>query len=444
LGRATDADEETELTSNIEPLKLEPVMNLSALPLAVLFCLNTLSALHAEEEASRVWTNQQGRAIQAKLFAVTKDGVVLQMEGGARSTVSLATLSQPDQLYVQQWSKKTGGEVVAVPTPVAPVSSELTWPPVVGVNPKATTITVGELNAGERKFHYQSGSFRFVANAALTGTVMKEIATDFELVRALMVQLPWGWQPKPKEGTHFLVYLTETDQDYIALGGNDQSSGGSKDDYVFSKFSAIGLKKVGAHYGYDAREKTEGEVVGLTSRLLLLDSRNLTYPWAALGLEELLCRVAYHNGTFKFKGLQSELKTRIEELVRNGVELDLTRLITFLHMPWKEMRSDVQLIRRQNFCDGLLLVYYFGFLEGGGLGTHLHQYYRDISQESLGWRAFRETAGKSARPRAPDEAGGYPIWALEHLDKLLAGRTDGQLRADIVAKFRSINLKFVK
>lgn len=322
----------------------------------------------------------------------------------------------------------------------APGNAAATWPAVITINPKALNILEGRQEPDKRQFHYRSGSFQFVAYAPLTGTVMKEVATDFELMEALFDQMPWGWQPKPKEGAHFRVFLTETMDDFIALGGNDSSSGGSKDDYIFTKFSSLGLKKVGPRYAFDAREKNEGDIIGLTFRQLMGEMRSLTYPWAALGMEELTRKVAYHRGTLRFTNLEKPLKERIAEQMKLGVKVEADQLITALHTPWKDLRGDVVALRRQNYLNGLLLVYYFGFLEGDGRGIPFHDYFRAIAKESLAWRAFRDSEGKSIRPR-PQDSGSYPEWALIHQNALLRGRSDAQLRAELVAAFRRINVK---
>ena len=62
----------------------------------------------------------------------------------------------------------------------APGNAAATWPAVITINPKALNILEGRQEPDKRQFHYRSGSFQFVAYAPLTGTVMKEVVTDFE------------------------------------------------------------------------------------------------------------------------------------------------------------------------------------------------------------------------------------------------------------------------
>lgn len=386
------------------------------------------------QDELRVWKNQQGREIKASLVSVNGGEVLLKLESGTISKVPLVALSMPDQTFAIQSARPAAMSATTARPPV-PVGG-LTWPATVTINPKALEITVGTQNAAKREYEYNSGSFRYISKAPLSGTVVKEVAADFELAQQFMVQLPWGWLPQPRDGAAFKVYLTETLQDFIDLGGTDTSAAGSKDDYVFIKFTTLGLKKVGPRYAFDLRERTEGEVMGMTMRLLIDDMRGLMQAWSALGLEQFTRKVAYHKGTLKLSKLETSLKAAIAEEKR--AKPDAKRMMAYFHLPKKDTRGDVQQIRVENYFDAMLLFYFFGYLDGDGKGTRLHEYYRAIAQESLGWRAFRESNGKTPRPRS---TGTYPEWADELMKILVADRTDDQLRAEIVAKFKAIGVK---
>lgn len=411
---------------------------------AVLLLLSAASLLgsHLQAQAPelRVWTNQQGRTVKAAFVEMQGANVVIQLENGTRTQVPVNTLAKSDQGYLQAMHgakiPSPPGLTPATKTPVMP--GALAWPGTIAVSPKAIVVTPGQQDDVGRNYHYQTGTFGFIAKAPLAGTVMKEVAADFELTRALFSSLPWNWHPKPEQGTLFKIYLTETEEDFVSLGGTDGSAAGSQDDYAFIKFSAIGLKKVGAKYAFDARQKTEGQVVGMTTRLLIGDMRNLLQPWAALGLEKFLRTVAYHNGGFQFSGLESRLKAEIKNDLDLGAKLDLKSLVETFRSPWSAQRSNVKQIRVQNYLNGMLLVYYFGYFENQGAA--LHEYFRLVAEEATAWRVYRETDGKSGRPQ--DRSKTSEDIALGFLDRLLAGRDDVRLSADIASGFRTIGIKF--
>ncbi len=395
------------------------------------------SLVQAQDEM-RVWKNQEGREIKAVLVAVNGPELTLRVDNGMVHKVPLSSLSPSDQAFAKSAGVSPTKPASSPPGSTRPALGALEWPTSVTVNPKELDIKVGWQDAAKREFQYKSGSFLYIAKAPLAASVMKDVALDFELAQQLVRQLPWGWAPRPKDGSNFKVYLTETLDDFVALGGNDTSGGGSKDDYVFLKFSELGLKQVGPRYAFDARARSEGEVMGMTMQLLTGEMRNLLEPWSAFGFEEFIRKVAYHNGTVRFAHLDATLKQKVAAETRT--KPDVKRMIACLHMPYKDLRTDVKQIRVENRFDAMMLVYFFGFLDGDGKGTRLLQYYRSIAQESLDWRDFRDSNGTSPRPR-PAREGSFPEWSADHMKVIIAGRTDAQLQAEMTAKFKAIGVK---
>ena len=210
------------------------------IPRILLAALIVTSFAQAQNQP-RTWTNQQGRSLKATLVEVSGANVVIQLENGTRSTVVLSTLSKADQDYVQ-----------ALPKPAAnaanPSNAALVWPKeAISVDPKTIVIEEGLQDEKARRFHYTTGSFEYICTAPLAGTVMSEVAADFVLVEKAFKTLPWNFQPIPAQGQRFQIYLTETDEDYIALGGDDRSaSTTSPDGKSLIRFRTLGLKKVGA------------------------------------------------------------------------------------------------------------------------------------------------------------------------------------------------------
>lgn len=376
--------------------------------------------------AVRPWTDQLGRVSRAAFVSANDTTVTLRLENGKEASIPLAVLSKADQLYIQQQRARP-----ATPgaSPLIPTGKPLTWPGVVSVDSKALNIVVGKQDPAARQFEYESGSFQFTANAPLSASVMRDVAIDFELAQALFNQLPWGWQPKPKKGTHFRVFITETPEDFAAVGGQPRTIGGSKDDYIFEKMSALGLQKVGQRYAFDYKIKKEGDVLGLTYRLLAGDMRPYTLPWSELGFEELIRHVAYHSGTLRFNGLEPFLKGQIEARARQEVKPEVKRLLAYLRLPRAEERTNDQTLLHEHYFDGLLLVYFFGFLDDDGKGTHLHQYYQRIAQEAL---AARDGTPPAVKPSDR---------AQQLMDILTAGRSDEQLHDELMAKYRAIGIK---
>lgn len=412
---------------------------LSLLLLGVIACETSLLVAQAPQEM-RTWVDQTGRTVKGRLLNVQGTDVVLQIESGASVTVPLTRFSVADQAYVKDWAKSSGKQDPTV------ASMALAWPETVTVDAKKLEITNGEQNAAERKHVYLSGSFQFTSNAPLTGTVMREIAGDFELVKELFAKVPWGWESKPEGGgKYFLANLSETEKDFLATGGSDNSSGWSKDGIIFTKFSTLGLKKVGERYARDAKLDRDGEMIGLISRLIMGEMRDFTLPWSGSGFETFLDSIAYRNGAFQLAKPERGLKELIAKRGQSGLAPDVDAMLKLLRLTRAQDRSrEVLEIRRQNYFYGALLVYYFGYLDGDGKGTRLHKYYQAMAKDATAWRAYSEArkAGTSPRPPSPFASGEtYADKAAKFNEIILDGRTDEKLREEMVAKFKAIGIR---
>jgi hypothetical protein len=393
------------------------------------------------QEAVRTWVDQTGRAVRATLVGVRGAEVVLQLENNTTVTVPLARFSAPDKTYVTQRAKTT--EATATAATAAPPA--LTgWPEMVSVDPKTVQIVNGEQNAAERRFVYSSGAFQFTATAPLTGVLMKEVASDFELVRALFAKLPWDWQPKPEGGGPlFLANLYETDQEFVDSGGSENSSGRSQDGIIFTKFSALGLKKVGAKYAQDARRDSQGEMIILITRLVMGDMRDLCLPWSGNGFEKFLEDVAYRNGSFHLGKPQRAIKELVESSARSGVAPDADAMVKLLHSTWVDTRpgnTDLD-FRRRTYFHAAMLYFFFGYLDGKGDGARLHRYFQALAKDATALRNYREArkAGNNSIPNP--QRGSLQEASLELNKHVIDGRSDEALRAEIVEKFKAMGIK---
>lgn len=384
------------------------------------------NGLFGQAYESRLWTDAQGRTVRASMVSTSDGQVVLTLESGAQSAVPLATLSPQDQAYVRAFSQAPAMPQPQATAPTSSLAGPLTWPQIIiTVDPKSIEVTPGLQSDETRRYHYQSGSFEFIAFAPLAGTVMTAVAADFELIKSAVTRLPWGWEPKPRDGGRFKIYLTETEADYIEMGGSDNTSGFTKDGKSYIKFSSLGLKKVGTRYAFDARQREPGRVVGMTIREMMWDKRGLMYPWTASGLENLMQHVAYQdNGTVRFTGLETSIKKAIKERSGSKVEPDVTRLLRRLRQDWSVERGDSNQFLIEDHLDSMMLIYYFGFLDGDGSGAALHAYFRDIGQ-SIVRKDFRNYRDKGT----------------ELMNTLLAGRDDATLAEEIRQKYRSLGIK---
>ena len=399
----------------------------------LLTCLLPLSLLaQTAPQAVRVWTNQQGRTVKATLVEVTGVNVVIQLENGTKSTVHIGTLSKPDQDYLQKFQASKPAAGGATP---AMATGPLIWPQgILSIDPKTIEVIEGVQDAAARQYHYQAGMFDFTSSAPLAKSVMSEVAADFLLTYKATTLMPWNWEPRPKEGDRFQVLLAETKEDYVNLfGGNDVTVSTTVNGKSLIMFSALGLKKVGARYQYDARQKDPGGITFITSYGMFYELRGWMYPWTKYAFPSIIQHFAYQdNGSIKFAELESPLKKYVKLYTEKyKVEPDLARMIKTMRAGNNDVRTDAKELNLQLHFDSALLGYYFAFLDGDGSGAGLHEYYRNVMAR----------AGKS---QAASTSGMEKATPEEMLNKIFAGRDDARLKVEMTEKFRTVGVRFGK
>lgn len=391
--------------------------------------LALLPHLHTQAAEMRVWTNQQGLTVKAALVEVRGVNVVIELENGSKSTVHLATLSRADQDYVEQ------SQNAETKTSFGAASGSITWPSgVMSLEPKTIEVKEGLQDEAGRQYHYECGNFEFISSAPLAKSVMSEVAADFLLTEQIARNMPWGWEPRPKEGAKFQVLLAETKDDYVKLfGGNDTTISTVVNGKSLIIFSAIGLKKVGPRYQFDSRLKDPGGVTSITAYGMFYDIRGMMSPWTRYAYPSILQRFAYQdNGTVRFTDLSSALKKYVKLYTEDyKVELDLERMLKTMRAGNGEVRTEIREINQQLNFDASLLGYYFGFLDGDGSGSRLHHYYRQVLIR----------AGKVNGSTAPGMENASPA---DLMNILFEGRTDIQIKAEMIEKFSKVGVRFKK
>lgn len=402
---------------------------------AFLFLIPAIASAQASQHAPRVWTNAEGRSVTASLVEVAGTNVVIQLGNGTRSSVAMTTLSPADQVYIQ--SVQTG---LPVPSGGAGsvASGPLAWPKeVLSVDPKTVLVTEGLQDKAKNRYHYVIENFEFISTAPLAKSVMAEVAGDFLLTQKFFISQPWDWTPRPKNGDRFIVYMAESDSDYLTLGGKEGNASEIVDGNCLIRFRALGLKKVGARYQYDPREKEPGRITNIVANGLLYDISPWLQSWTYIGTSNFLRFVAYqNNGSIKCTDLAPALRKAVKEVGDNNkVYPDLARMIKYMRPAVEPRPVDIQ-SRLAQQLDGFLLNFYFGYLDGDGSGGALHQYFRNIIARAQKSRSAEEALAMlkaSGMERASPE---------EMLAKIFAGRDDAALAAEMTEKFKTVGIRF--
>lgn len=404
------------------------------------------------QAASRAWTDDAGRKVEAEYAGMQGDSVLLKLPAGNTVPFPLSRLSAEDQAYVKSLAGAPAPAAAGTDAKRIPIEKR-TWPGNVVVPARSIEIRAVHESAAARKYVYQSEAFEFISQAKLAGSVMKEVARTFEATRALVEALPWGIVCTPPEGKErFEAALYETRQDYAEAGGPENSGGVyNTGDKIFKiPFPSLGLQKRGQTYfkndGY-----TNATLVHEITHQLMDEYLNFLPMWAIEGTAEYTEMLPFNAGTFRADAHKSAMKSNMTEWDKHqGFAGDLGNLEQHMIMTrdqWAEASRTPQqmsiLYHRSH-----MLVYYFNHLDGDKKGTRFMRFMEAVHGEVAAMRAFfadprvkRMEGGRFSYPRelTPPPLDGEAVF--KNLPILLEERSYAKLAGEIVEGFRSIGVK---
>jgi len=406
------------------------------------------------QDATRTWTNSQGKTVVAGFGGVEGDKVVLKMANGQTVPVALDQLSAADQAFV----KAQAVSVVptsAPSTPRIPLEKRV-WPETISVPSKSLDIAVVSESQPDRKYVYRSESFEFTSQAKLAGSVMKEVARTFEATKSLVSQLPWGIVCKPPVGLErYQAALYETREDYINSGEEvPQNSGGvylSGDKIFKIPFPSLGLEKRGQTFFKNDNYRADTLVHEITHQMMH-DYLGFLPLWVIEGTAEYTELMPYNAGTFRVDGNKGALKDYVGERAKFNIDPEIGSLEKHMRMTraeWSAEANVSNIAMSKLYNRSLLIVYYFNHLDGDKKGTRFMKFFDAVYGEVVKERAFfadprvkQMDGGRFSYPRdltPPDK--NSETAPFKYMDLLMEGRTYSSLAKDITDGYKSIGVK---
>ncbi|MFT4175464.1 MAG: hypothetical protein QM627_02300 [Luteolibacter sp.] len=386
-----------------------------------------LGPLAAHPTEARGWTDQKGRTLQGSFLSATETTVEIRRTDGKFFSIPRATLSKEDNDYIdsrratQAEDSKTHRHPMLAGYDPSVTNFHEPWPDRVGYEGDAP-ITVIEESPEANRYIYESPHFRFQSNVILRPSLIAKVATMFEASYELHRQVPFNnRRTRSPDAGKFKAKLFETLDQYYAAGGAPGSTGyyfGRTDEFILP-LTSLGVKKVGSGYMFDHTGNNHVFFHEITHQLWA-DIGECAGSWMVEGFAEFMGCAPYRNGRFSLIQQPSHALEYATGYGKDnqggralGKEIQMPRLETLMTMSQAELYQNPNV----NYGYGLLLVYYFIYLDGEN----------DAARFKDCIRALQE--GK-------DAAAARAV--------LLGGRTWEQLEADVSAGFRpkGIRIRF--
>ena len=388
-----------------------------ALPPFVLWLSTVVLAVGqlAPPNPPRGWKTAEGQPFQATLMEYDGTTVTLRMPNGSRAQAPAVKLSAEDQAWLAEWQKKQPIKVI--------------MPDVVGADVANIKTEVVSEDAVEEKYVYRTTHFEFESPGKFKETLLREVARNFEATYELVKALPWGIEPKPKEGTHFKARLFKSKEAYYAAGG-PQNSGGvylGAEGTFYVPLENIGVKLVGKSYARDDDFRYDTMVHELTHEMMHYWLRSLP-QWVVEGTAEYTSTLPLKTGKFRVSAAKNALKDYMDFLKKRAVggmpePYPLEKLFKVTNAEWNSILSETPEMSRRLYFTSYLLVYYFMHLDGAGDAQRFVRYFREIGEQRKTNPGFDETA------------------AMAQLTLLLDGRSEAELMKAIRSAYMKLGIR---
>ncbi len=368
------------------------------------------------QAATRTFTNQAGRKIEAEIVEVSGANVVLKM-GGKNYPVPIASLSAADQTYIKEWGEKQsrgGGSG-------APVEGNWDgdWPRLISAS---VSQDIEILKEDGDEFVYASDHYEYHCDVKLNTSVVKRFALLFEATNLFMRELPLG-MVKPFQEKRFRIELCERMGTYHERGGPQGSagvyfSGGNKNDVILVPLGSLGVKRVGSSFSVDYKKENKTLSHEICHQLT---DREYYAPgargWFTEGLAEYIGTSGYRSGKFNVDDL-SALKAYVTAYGEDGnggralgETIRLPNLDDWMQQSYSSFLNNAGL----NYGAAALIVYYFFHMDGEKDAARIKAFLKEIK----------------AGTKCP-----------EAYDALLDGRTFEELEEDITKAWRGRGIRF--
>ena len=363
----------------------------------------------------RGWKTAEGQPFQATLMEYDGTTVTLRMPNGSRAQAPAVKLSAEDQAWLVEWQKKQPIKVV--------------MPDVVGADAANIKTEVVSEDAVEEKYVYRTTHFEFESPGKFKETLLREVARNFEATYELVKALPWGIEPKPKEGAYFKARLFKSKEAYYAAGG-PQNSGGvylGAEGIFYVPLENIGVKLVGKSYARDDDFRYDTMVHELTHEMMHYWLRSLP-QWVVEGTAEYTSTLPLKTGKFRVSAAKNSLKDYVDFLKKRAVggmpePYPLEKLFKVTNAEWNSILSETPEMSRRLYFTSYLLVYYFMHLDGAGDAQRFVRYFREIGEQRKTNPGFDETA------------------AMAQLTHLLDGRSEAELMKAIRSAYMKLGIR---
>lgn len=370
---------------------------------------------------ARIWTDVDGRKIEAELLEPGKHEVTLQLVNGQTTKVPVTRLSTADQAYL---NKVTREQPKPHGVPITGTISrcmgfDAYWPSASQCSLDLKIDVVSE-DKQAQKFVYQSAHYQFVCNAQLRPSVVAAMASLFEGTHELLRVLPLN-NRLTATPTKLRVFLFDSMAGYYATGAPPGTAGvcigSGANAVILVPLESLGVRKIPNKDEFGVDPKHTNKVLAHELTHALMEDQVKAAAWYIEGSAEYVRLTPFAAGRYRISDNSAAIIEGVTAFGKKkdggrnlGKSPELPPLEMFMSLPYPRFVANPQF----NYGVATLLTYYFYHLDGRGDAARIKGYVK----------ALQDGAKENI--------------AREHL---LDGRSWPQLEADFTAAMAKLGVK---
>lgn len=355
---------------------------------------------------ARIWTDRDGRVIDAELLEILDDKIRIKRKDGREFTAAISIFSEADREFVEK-ERAARREVEEKPKP----ENDKGWPRTISFHKKPNVEIVEE---NGNRFIYRTPHFEFHSDVRLSRNLVADLGHVFESTYFTLKSLPLNLISFELKSSPFKTRLFSKTEDYHQAGGIPGSGGlyQSASRTILIPTENLGVKASSSGFTFDRYADNRVLIHEITHQIM--DPWLSRIPvWFVEGIAVYMETAAGKTGEFKFvPHLLEEYLVRYTPY-RNGPLpiLPVERLMAKSYPDWnRAFESESEMVGR-NYHSALLLTYYFFHLDDDP--SRIRRFL-NLPMEQIGSN--------------PNEI-------------LLDGRDSNELQADLLKKFRRIGIR---
>jgi hypothetical protein len=233
----------------------------------------------------REWTNLDGRKLTAEYLGHKDTDVALKLKDGKIAFVPAIKLSTQDNLFLKEHHR-----IYLLPWAAWPAQS----------SQSIRSVEVKEEIAEGTTAIYTTKHFRFKCDVNLGSTLMKSLATVFELTYNLHEHSPLGILAEP-DGKYFPALLMAKTADYNKQGGPVKSAGVylSKEKIFLAPLELMGMESGSAGWRKTKGEYDPSTIIHELTHMLTHEILINLPIWINEGYAEYISNIPIKNAAFQ-------------------------------------------------------------------------------------------------------------------------------------------------